>query len=74
MTSIFPNLFSPLRVGPIEIKNRIFSTGHMTMLLDGGVPSDDMVAYHQARAAGGAGLIITEASAALPPRLIQRRK
>ena len=66
MASPFPNLFSPLKVGPIEIKNRIFSTGHMTMLLDGGEPSDDMVAYHQARAAGGAALIITEASAVHP--------
>ena len=66
MTSSFPNLFSPLKVGPIEIKNRIFSTGHMTMLLNGGAPSDEMVAYHQARAAGGAGLIITEASAVHP--------
>ena len=66
MSPSFPNLFSPLEVGPIEIKNRIFSTGHMTMLLDGGVPSDDMVAYHQARAAGGAGLIVTEASAVHP--------
>ena len=66
MASSFPNLFSPLKVGPIEIKNRIFSTGHMTMLLNGGEPSDDMVAYHQARAAGGAGLIITEASAVHP--------
>ena len=62
MSASFPNLFSPLEVGPIEIKNRVFSTGHMTMLLDGGAPSDDMVAYHRARAAGGAGLIILEAA------------
>ena len=66
MPPSFPNLFSPLQVGPIEIKNRIFSTGHMTLLLDDGVPSDDMVAYHRARAAGGAGLIVTEASAVHP--------
>ena len=66
MSASFPNLFSPLEVGSIEIKNRIFSTGHMTLLLDGGAPSDDMVAYHQARAAGGAGLIVTEASAVHP--------
>ncbi|MBT7646722.1 MAG: FAD-dependent oxidoreductase [Rhodospirillaceae bacterium] len=66
MSTTFPSLFSPLRVGPMECKNRIFSTGHMTWLLDGGVPSDDMVAYHQARAAGGASLIITEACAVHP--------
>lgn len=32
------------------------------MMIDGGVPNDDFVAYHAARAAGGAGLIITEAA------------
>ena len=54
MPSSYPNLFSPLQVGAIRIKNRIFSSGHMTMLHEAGGPSDDMVAYHEARAAGDA--------------------
>jgi 2,4-dienoyl-CoA reductase-like NADH-dependent reductase (Old Yellow Enzyme family) len=62
VTDSFPHLFSPLTIGPLTVKNRIFSTGHMTMMIDGGVPNDDFVAYHEARAAGGAGLIITEAA------------
>ena len=62
MSGRFPNLFSPLTIGPLTVKNRIFSTGHMTMMIDDGVPNDDFVAYHAARAAGGAGLIITEAA------------
>ena len=62
MTNAFSHLFSPLTIGPLTVKNRIFSTGHMTMMIDGGVPNDDFVAYHEARAAGGAGLIITEAA------------
>ena len=66
MTASFSHLFQPLQLGPIEVKNRIFSTGHMTLMLEAGGPSDDMVAYHEARAAGGAGLIITEASAVHP--------
>ncbi len=66
MAATLPNLFRPLALGPIEVKNRIFSTGHMTLMLDGAGPSDDMIAYHAARAAGGAGLIITEASAVHP--------
>ena len=66
MASNYPHLFSPLQVGSIEIKNRIFSSGHMTMLHEGGGPSDDMVAYHEARAAGGAGLLITEAASIHP--------
>jgi hypothetical protein len=27
----FPRLFSPLRLGPLEIRNRIFSSGHDTI-------------------------------------------
>jgi 2,4-dienoyl-CoA reductase-like NADH-dependent reductase (Old Yellow Enzyme family) len=62
VTDSFFHLFSPLTIGPLTVKNRVFSTGHMTMMIDGGVPNDDFVAYHEARAAGGAGLIITEAA------------
>lgn len=36
----------------------------MTVMLENGFPSDAMVAYHQARAEGGAGLIILEAARA----------
>lgn len=60
----FSTLFSPLAVGPVQLKNRVFSTGHMTVMLDNGFPSDAMVAYHGARAKGGAGLIILEAARA----------
>ena len=59
----YPNLFSPLQVGPATFRNRIFSTGHMTCLLDDYLPDDRFVAYHEARAKGGAALIVTEAAA-----------
>ena len=54
------SLFTPLRLGPIEIRNRIVSTGHDTTL-----PTDDrvnpaLVEYHRARAAGGVGLIVSQ--------------
>ena len=59
----FPTLFSPLAVGRLRFRNRIFSTGHMTCLLDAEMlPDERFVAYHEARARGGAGLIITEAA------------
>ncbi|MFO1087699.1 MAG: FAD-dependent oxidoreductase [Reyranellaceae bacterium] len=61
MTS-FPHLFSPIRLRNTEIRNRILSTGHQTYLAKGGLPGEDFVAYHEARARGGAGLIITEAA------------
>ena len=40
------------RVGSIG-KNRIVSTGHMTMMVKDGEPTDGFVAYCAARAAGG---------------------
>ena len=63
----FEHLFKPLAVGPRTIRNRVFSTGHQTMLFGGdALPDDRFVAYHEARARGGAGLIITEAAAIHP--------
>ena len=53
MSKLFPNLFSPITIGKVEIRNRIFSTAHQTILARNGVPTDDMAAYHEARARGG---------------------
>jgi len=61
--SAFPRLFSPITLRKIEIRNRILSTGHQTYLAaKGGLPGDDFIAYHEARARGGAGLIVVEAA------------
>ncbi|MBX9947154.1 MAG: oxidoreductase, partial [Reyranella sp.] len=61
--SAFPRLFTPLRLRKTEIRNRILSTGHQTYLAaKGGLPGEDFVAYHEARARGGAGLIVVEAA------------
>jgi 2,4-dienoyl-CoA reductase-like NADH-dependent reductase (Old Yellow Enzyme family)/thioredoxin reductase len=59
----YPLLFRPLRIGPIEIRNRIVSTAHQTTLVEDGLPTDAFVAYHAARAEGGVGLICIEATA-----------
>ena len=60
MTNPYPHLFSPLKLGSLTLKNRIFVPGHGTRYArDHGI-SDDLIAYHEARAAGGVGLIITE--------------
>ncbi len=61
MTS-FPNLFSPLEVGRMVVRNRIVSTGHDTVMAHDGHVTDRLVAYQEARAAGGAGLIIVQVS------------
>jgi 2,4-dienoyl-CoA reductase-like NADH-dependent reductase (Old Yellow Enzyme family)/thioredoxin reductase len=57
------HLFSPLRLGPVELRNRIVSTAHQTGLVEGHLPTDDFVAYHEERARGGVGLIVLEATA-----------
>jgi len=58
----FKHLFTPHEIRGLEIKNRIFSSSHQTILARNGAPSEDMAAYHEARARGGAGLIIMESS------------
>ncbi|WP_119460130.1 FAD-dependent oxidoreductase [Rhodospirillaceae bacterium SYSU D60014] len=59
-SSQFPHLFSPLQVGSVTLKNRIFSTGHDTTMPTDGLINDRLVAYHRARAEGGAGLIVVQ--------------
>ena len=63
-------LFSPLTIGPVELPNRIVSTAHQTNLVAAHLPTDDFVAYHEARARGGVGLIILEAAAVHPTGLL----
>jgi 2,4-dienoyl-CoA reductase-like NADH-dependent reductase (Old Yellow Enzyme family) len=64
------DLFAPLALGPVTIPNRIVSTSHQTSLVHHHLPTDDLVAYHRARAAGGAGLIVIEATAIHPTGLL----
>ena len=63
-------LFSPLRIGPAELPNRIVSTAHQTTLVHEHLPTDHFVAYHEARARGGTGLIVLEATAVHPSGLL----
>ena len=53
-------LFTPLRLGPLTVRNRIVFAAHLTNYAEDGLPSEQHAAYYAARAAGGAGLIITE--------------
>lgn len=62
----FPHLFQPLQVGQVTLKNRILSSGHDTVMAVDGKVTDRLIAYHQARAAGGAGLIVLQVSGVHP--------
>jgi mycofactocin system FadH/OYE family oxidoreductase 2 len=56
----YRHLFTPLRLGPVTVANRIVFSAHLTNYAAGGMPTEQHAAYYAARAAGGAGLIITE--------------
>ncbi|MEJ7845797.1 MAG: mycofactocin system FadH/OYE family oxidoreductase 2, partial [Acidimicrobiales bacterium] len=56
----YRRLFSPLRLGPVTVANRIVFAAHLTNYAEGGLPTEQHAAYYAARAAGGAGLIVTE--------------
>jgi len=66
MPDSFPHLFSPLEINGVTLRNRIFSTGHMTTLVTGYKPNEDLAAYHEARAKGGAGLVVIEVAGVHP--------
>lgn len=56
----FPHLFSPVQIGSVTVKNRILSSGHDTVMTEDGMIGDRLIAYHEARAKGGAGLIVAQ--------------
>ena len=53
-------LFSPLQLGPVTVRNRVVFSAHLTNYAADGLPTEQHAAYYAARAAGGAGLNITE--------------
>ncbi|MGH3321225.1 MAG: mycofactocin system FadH/OYE family oxidoreductase 1 [Streptosporangiaceae bacterium] len=50
----------PIRLRGVEARNRVLFGPHETNLGTGRAPSDRHVAYYRRRAAGGAGVIVTE--------------
>ncbi|HEU4368498.1 MAG TPA: FAD-dependent oxidoreductase [Methylomirabilota bacterium] len=61
MTAAFPHVFSPFRIGGVELRNRIFVPAHTTNYGVDHLPSERHVHYHAEKARGGVGLIIFEA-------------
>src|SRR3984957_7398910 len=58
----FTHLFQPLRIRGCTLNNRIMSTGHDTTLPVDGTVNAALVAYQEARARGGVGLIVLQVS------------
>ncbi len=56
----FPNLFSPIRIGQLTLQNRIYSPPHAPGFTDRTfMPTDRLIAYWEAKAAGGTALVAT---------------
>ena len=62
MSKDFPHLLSPLRIGAKTVRNRVLVTAHVPGLAENQLPSERWIAYHRARAKGGAGLQLTGAT------------
>ncbi len=61
----YTHVDKPIRVGGIALKNRVVRPAHGT-IHGKGVMSDDLIAYHEARARGGAALSILEVGSVHP--------
>lgn len=57
---MFQYLFSPIKLGRVELKNRISFQPHLTNFAERSLPSERHMHYWGERAKGGVGLIITE--------------
>jgi 2,4-dienoyl-CoA reductase-like NADH-dependent reductase (Old Yellow Enzyme family) len=61
----FAHVLSPFRLGSVELRNRVVRTAHGTGLGRGGL-SDELIAWHEARARGGVALSVLEATGVHP--------
>jgi mycofactocin system FadH/OYE family oxidoreductase 2 len=58
MSHPFPFLFSPIKLGEVEVPNRICFSAHTTNFAIQGLIHERHIAYYEERAKGGCGLII----------------
>lgn len=62
----FKHLFTPFKIGNVEIKNRFVFLPHWPGYSRDGLPTETTMRYYAERAKGGAGLVIIESLAAHP--------
>jgi 2,4-dienoyl-CoA reductase-like NADH-dependent reductase (Old Yellow Enzyme family) len=55
-------ILAPIRLGDVEVPNRVVRASHLTQYTRRGEVTDQFVAYHEARARGGVGLTILESA------------
>ncbi|MFN0301883.1 MAG: FAD-dependent oxidoreductase [Burkholderiales bacterium] len=59
--TMLDHVFKPLEINHLRARNRVFVPAHTTNFGASHLPTDRHVAYHRARARGGAALVIFEA-------------
>jgi mycofactocin system FadH/OYE family oxidoreductase 2 len=67
MAARLDRLLSPIRVGALTLKNRIFSSGHAEAMAEEGRLTAQLVRYHEAKARGGCALTIVGGSTSVHP-------
>ena len=60
-------LFTPIEVGRLTLKNRIYSSGHAEAMAEGGRPTERLRRYHESKARGGCALTIFGGSSSVHP-------
>ncbi len=63
----FHSLFTPVQVGRLTLKNRIYSSGHAEAMAEGGRPTERLGRYHEGKARGGCALTIFGGSSSVHP-------
>ena len=63
----FRALFTPIQVGGLTLKNRIYSSGHAEAMAENGRPTERLRRYHEAKARGGCALTIFGGSSSVHP-------
>jgi len=58
-------IFSPGKIGPIQLRNRTIRSAAFEGMCPGGAPSDQLVRYHRSVAAGGVGMTTVAYAAVL---------
>jgi 2,4-dienoyl-CoA reductase-like NADH-dependent reductase (Old Yellow Enzyme family) len=60
------HIWQPIRIGNVEVKNRILMTAMTSNYAEDHIISDRHIAFYRERARGGAALMITEQQGAYP--------
>jgi 2,4-dienoyl-CoA reductase-like NADH-dependent reductase (Old Yellow Enzyme family)/thioredoxin reductase len=64
----FKHLFSPFKIGSLDIRNRVFMSPHGMVGL--GIGTDQQVGYFEARAKGGCGFMVIASCQVVPAPLV----